>query len=261
MTPSTTTQRFNIRKVLTGIGIAVFWLTVWQGISVLVAQEILVPAPSVVAVTMWGLMGTAKFWLAAGLSLLRIAVGFLAAVIVGGTVAVLTTRFRLADRLLSPVLHIIRAAPIASFIILALVWIPTERLPSFISFLMVIPVIWGNVEKGILQIDIKLLEMAKVYRFSRLKTLFRIQIPSVMPYFIAACTSGIGFAWKAGIAAEVICRPTYSIGKRLQEAKTYLETPEVFAWTITVVILSMLLERLLVAVVRRFGRRYHGSEE
>ena len=124
---------------------------------------------------------------------------------------------------------------------------------------MVVPVVWANVERGIRETDERLLEMAAVFRMSWWKTLLRVRIPSVMPYFLTACTTGLGFAWKSSIAAEVICRPTASIGRQLQDAKTYLETPEVFAWTAVAVILSMALERLLVAAARRFGRRYNAQ--
>jgi NitT/TauT family transport system permease protein len=191
--------------------------------------------------------------------LIRIVSGFIGGIIFGSISAVLTTRFRLADMLISPMLRIIRATPVASFIILALVWIKTGRLPAFISFLMVVPVVWSNVEKGIRQTDIKLLEMAKVFRLGRLKTLVSIRIPSVMPYFMAACTTGMGLAWKSGIAAEVISRPDLSIGKQLQNAKIYLETPEVFALTITVVLLSIMLEKILVVTASRFGRRFNAG--
>lgn len=248
-----------VRRMAVGAGVLVFWLAVWQGISMLVAQELLVPAPLVVARALGRLAGTAAFWTAAGRSLLRVMEGFLLAVAAGCLLSVMTTRFRAAKALLSPLLHIVRAAPVASFIILALVWIKTNTLPVFIAFLMVVPVVWGNVEKGIRATDPQLLEMARTYRFSPLKTLRRVWIPSVMPYFMAACTTGLGFAWKSGIAAEVICRPAQSIGKYLQDAKLTLETPDVFAWTITVVTLSLLLEKLLVAAARRFGRRY-GAE-
>lgn len=142
--------------------------------------------------------------------------------IVGCAVAVLTVRFPLPRALLSPLLRVIRAAPVASFIILALVWIRTDRLPAFIAFLMVVPVVWANVERGIRETDERLLEMAAVFRMSWWKTLLRVRIPSVMPYFLTACTTGLGFAWKSGIAAEVICRPAASIGRQLQDAKTYL---------------------------------------
>jgi NitT/TauT family transport system permease protein len=257
MTHFTTTPNNKIRGLLAGFGAAVFWLAVWQLISMLVAQELLVPAPLMVSKALGRLVVTTTFWRSTYLSLLRIVVGFVTGIFCGSGAAILTTRFKAADFLISPVLRIIRATPVASFIILALVWIRTGWLPAFISFLMVVPVVWSNVENGIRQIDDKLLEMAQVLRLGRLKTLLHIRIPSVMPYFTAACTTGMGLAWKSGIAAEVICRPDFSIGKQLQNAKIYLETPDVFAWTITIVLLSMLLEKLLVLATGRFGHWFH----
>lgn len=254
-----TTHKNNIRGLLAGLLSAAFWLAVWQFISMIVAQELLVPAPLVVLKALTRLAGTTEFWQSAGVSLIRIVSGFIGGIIFGSISAVMTTRFRLADMLISPMLRIIRATPVASFIILALVWIKTGRLPAFISFLMVVPVVWSNVEKGIRQTDIKLLEMAKVFRLGRLKTLVSIRIPSVMPYFMAACTTGMGLAWKSGIAAEVISRPDLSIGKQLQNAKIYLETPEVFALTITVVLLSIMLEKILIVTASRFGRRFNAG--
>ena len=248
------------KRIGTALLAAAFWLLVWQGISLLVAQELLVSAPLQVARTLGRLAGDARFWQAAGGSLLRVAVGFAAALAAGSLLAVLTVRFRAADVLLSPLLKIVRAAPVASFIILALVWIRTNTLPAFIAFLMVVPVVWGNVEKGIRETDAGLLEMAKVYRLGWWKTLVRVRIPSVMPYFLAAATTGLGFAWKSGIAAEVICRPAMSIGRQLQDAKVYLETPEVFAWTAVVVALSMVLEKGLLLAVRRLKRYNTGGE-
>jgi NitT/TauT family transport system permease protein len=217
----------------------------------------LVPAPKLVAVTLWQLCRTKDFWQAAGASLVRIAAGFAAGVAVGATLAVLTARFSLARWLFSPILKIVRATPVASFIILAFVWIVTDTLPAFIAFLMVVPVVWGNVEKGIAETDRRLLEMATVFRYGRLKTLLHIRIPAVMPYFLSACTTALGLAWKSGIAAEVICRPEQSIGRLLQTAKNHLETAQVFAYTAVVILLSVLLEWLFLLLARRLGRRFN----
>lgn len=253
----TTAADSKRKRLVSGLLAAGFWLVVWQAVSLAVGQELLVPAPLQVAAVLGRMLGSAVFWKAAGFSLLRVAGGFLAAAAAGCAAAAATVRFQPLRALLSPLLRVIRAAPVASFIILALVWIRTDRLPAFIAFLMVTPVVWANVEKGIRETDSRLLEMASVFQMGRWRTLLRVRIPSVMPYFLTACTTGLGFAWKSAIAAEVICRPAASIGKQLQDAKTYLETPEVFAWTVVAVILSMVLERLLVAAAGRFGRRYN----
>ncbi len=241
----------KLRKVGIALAVLAFWLLVWWLCSEAIGQEILLPSPAVVAVTLWQQWGTGAFWLTVGASLLRVLGGFAAAVIAGSALAALTTRFRLLEQLLSPVLHIVRAAPVASFIILAYFWIQLQILPAFIAFLMVVPLVWANISQGIRQTDTKLLEMARVYGFGRMKTLQHVYVPSVLPYFEAACTTGLGFAWKSGIAAEVICSPLLSIGREMLNAKAYLEMPDVFAWTVTVVLLSVLMERVLQWLVRR----------
>ncbi len=241
----------KVNKLLVGAAVAVFWITVWALLSGRIGEEILLPSPAKVLETLWTMWGTAVFWRSVALSLLRILGGYIAAVLVGTLLAVLTTHCRPIHVLLSPLLHIVRAAPVASFIILAYVWICVQILPAFIAFLMVVPLVWANVCEGIENTDKKLLEVARVFRLGHRKTLSLIHLPSVRPYFIAACTTGLGFAWKSGIAAEVICNPANSIGKQLYSAKAYLETPEVFAWTVTVVLLSVLLERVLLYAVKR----------
>lgn len=166
-----------------------------------------------------------------------IAIGF-----IGG---LLSYKFAVFRAFFSPVLHLVRAVPVASFIILALVWIKSSYFPVFICFLMVLPIIWLNVESGTAQIDRRYIEVARIYRFSPLKTLLRVQLPFLLPSFAAAATTALGFAWKSGVAAEVICRPEGSLGGMLQDAKLYLETPQVFALTAVVALLSLLLERLM----------------
>lgn len=243
------------RRAAIHLAVALFWLGVWWIAAVAVNQVLLIPTPYQVGQALLSAVQTAVFWQSVGASLLRIAVGFLSAVVVGTLLAVLTARFRWLHTLFSPLLHIVRAAPVASFIILALVWIATDGVPVFISFLMVLPMVWVNVEEGIGQIDRQLCEVALVYRIGRWQTLTKLSVPSVMPFFLTGCVNGLGFAWKSGVAAEVICRPALSIGRQLQSAKLTLDTPEVFAWTAVVVVLSILLEKALLLLTNIVTRR------
>ena len=254
-----TTVKKIIKKAVIVIGVSVFWLLIWELISIKVQTELLLPSPLKVASTWVTLIQTKTFWISTGFSLLRITIGYILAVVVGCFLAFLTAHFAILRAVLSPILRIIKAAPVASFIILALVWIQTDFLPLFIAFLMVIPLVWANVEQGILQTDKKLLEMGKVFGLSKAKLWKTIRLPSVMPYLISAMQTGLGFAWKSGIAAEVICRPNHAIGDSLYHAKQVLETPEVFAWTATVIVLSVCLEKLLLWGSDTFGRRYNAE--
>lgn len=234
----------------------VFWLAVWQVISMLVGIELLVPSVGVVLSVWFRLAATVEFWLSALLSLARVLIGFAVGTLLGFVCGFLTHYVKPARILLEPLMKVIRAVPVASFIILALVWIETEALPSFIAAAMAAPMVWQSISGALASdVDPKLLEFARVYTIPRAKILRGIVLPSVLPAFISSAAGALGFAWKSGIAAEVICQPLYSIGRQLQNAKVYYETPRVFAWTCTVCVLSIALEHILKLAAARYGKR------
>ena len=146
---------------------------------------------------------------------------------------------------------VIKSVPVASFIILALIWMGSARLPLFISFLMVFPVIYGNTLQGLKSTDPQLLEMARLFRVPWARRLRYIHLPALEPFLLAGCSTALGMSWKAGVAAEVIGVVGGSIGERLYEAKIYLETADLLAWTVVIVAVSALFERLFLALLRR----------
>lgn len=240
-------------KWLTWLAVAAFWLSVWTLGCFVANRSLLMPLPYPwdVAKSLWHLLGDGVFWADVGMSLLRILVGFVTAVAVGVVLAVLTTRYRVLHTLFSPVLSAVRAVPVASFIFLAFLWIAADWMPVFIAFLMVVPLVWENVRQGILSTDHGLLEMAQVFRLSRSKRFANVWLPSVRPHLSAALTTGFGFAWKSGIAAEIICTTGNSIGAQIAASKSTLNYAQVFACTVVVVLLSVLLERLLHRAMRK----------
>lgn len=239
-----------MKKFLFGCGVAAFWLGVWTVLSLAVGQVLLVPSPLQTGKTLLTLLGQGEFYLSVLLSLVRVAAGFTCGVAAGTLFAALSHVCPPAGGFVKPLLTVVKATPVASFIVLALVWIKTDNVPVFISFLMVTPVVWANVKEGLQNVPQDLKEVCILYRFDRKKTLRHLYLPSVKPYFLAALDTSIGLAWKAGIAAEVLCRPDRSVGGAIWRAKLTLETPEVFAWTAVVVVLSLLLEELLHALLR-----------
>ena len=249
----------SVRKLLPAIGVGLFWLAVWALAAVLVGKELLLPSPAQVLRCLFRLADSAEFWRTVFRSILRVLSGILAATVLGVLLAVLTEHSKVCRLLLAPLMTVIKSTPVASFIILALVWLGRDILPVVITGLMVLPVVWANVSAGIAGQDQQLLEMAAVYRLSRLHILRHITVPSVLPYFRSALSSALGLGWRAGIAAEVLTVPPLSIGKRIYEAKLYLETTELFAWTLTVILLSLLIERVLLRLVRTDLRKGGGK--
>ena len=241
-----TTKNSRFDKIGKSVFVCLFWLIAWQCACMAVDTPLLLPSPASVAKSLFNLIFTAVFWKSVFLSIARIMGGFALATATGVILGTLTALSPFLSAVLSPAVKIIRATPVASFIILLLVWLKTNSVPLVTSFLMVLPVVWANIAQGIVSTDKNLLEMAKVYRFSKWTCATRIYIPSILPFFMAASITGVGLAWKAGVAAEVLCLPKFSIGRRLNDAKLYLETPDLFAWTMAVILLSMAIEFIFV---------------
>ena len=243
------------RRFTTSVGVGLFWLALWILAARAIGSELLLPAPGLVVRRLIELVVTPAFWHTVACTLLRVLAGILSAAVLGVLLAVLTEKSALLKALFSPVMTLVKSTPVASFIILALIWLGRGVLPAFISALMVLPVVWANVSAGIAAQDPQLLELAQVYGFSRAKVLRLITVPTVLPHFRSALSSALGLGWKAGIAAEVLTVPQNSIGKMIFESKLYLETTSLFAWTLTVILLSLVIERILLRLVGRIGRK------
>lgn len=239
-------------------GAVLFWLLVWQLGSMAVQQEILLVSPVSACRTLLRLMGEPSFYRAVAGSFGRILLGFVLSTALALMLAVLAKGSGLVRALVSPMMTAVKATPVASFVILALLWVSSKNLSVFTSFLMVLPIIYANALKGLDAVDKKLMEMARVFRLSRSARVRAIYIPAVFPYFLTAVQVSLGMCWKAGIAAEVIAQPKHSIGSALQQAKLFFETPELFAWTLAIILLSVLLERGVIRGIQALNRRMEG---
>ena len=230
-----------VRKGSMKIWAILFWLVIWQIGSMCLGQEILLVSPVAVSMRLFTLLPDPSFWALLGI---LAAVG-----------AARYTRFR---ELMAPLVSVIKTTPVASFVILALFWFSSRSLSVFISFLMVFPIVYTNILQGILQTDTQLLEMGQVFGLSVKKKIRYIYFPQVFPYLRSAFAVGLGLCWKAGTAAEVIGIPDGSIGERLQEAKIYLQMPDLFAWTVTIIVVSLLIEKLILWLLDIIDRRNRG---
>lgn len=245
----------NVPRAVRVLLVAVFWIGVWAFAAWRVGLPLLLPSPALVVETLGGMLGTGKFYLTVGRSLLNVTVGIVAAVLTGTLLAWVCHHVRFLRELFFPLMTVVKATPVASFIVLALIWVGAVRVPALITVLIVLPVVWTNVDEGLSKIDPQLSEVATVYRMSYGKRLRLLVFPSVRPYFLAACRTSLGFAWKAGIAAEIIARPRMSIGTAINDARQYLLTEEMFAWTLVVILLSLVIEVGFTALFDRLGKR------
>jgi len=165
-----------------------FWLGVWQLGAWLVelhvegrGNELLLPYPATVLLALFRLARSPEFWWTALASLARIAAGMAGGAVLGGLLAALTCASPWCRRLFAPVIRIVRATPVVSFILLVLLWTGRDQVPAVIAGLMVLPVVWENLTQGIRATDGQLLELARAYRFSRWKTVRLVYLPCAPP--------------------------------------------------------------------------------
>ena len=253
------TKTFSPRAkaLLSHAGVFAFYLALWGVLAHAIDQPLLLPGPVSVAKKLLSLLPQQAFYMTLAGTMLRTLLSYVLGIAAAVLLGTLCVRVRAAEVLLSPLLSAIRATPVTSFIVLALVWLSSSRVPVLCGFLMTLPVVYAALVQSARAIDPKLLEMAKLYRFGSKKTLLHIYIPSVLPALTQSCLAAIGLCWKAVVAAEVIGVPKMAVGSRIYESKIYLETDSLLAWTLTIIALSVLLERVLRRLAAKVSEVRH----
>lgn len=236
-------------------GICLFWLIIWQCLSLAIHNSIIFAGPARVVQALCLQLPTREFWSAVLFSLGKIGLGFLGGFLGGLLFGSLSFRFSFIRELLEPIMALLRSIPVASFVILALIWTGSQNLSVLISFLVVFPMIHANTMAGLQSTDPKMLEMAQVFHVSPLRRIRCIYIPALIPYLLNGCRIAIGMSWKSGIAAEVIGVPAGSMGEQLYMAKIYLDTASLFAWTLALIAVSALTESLFLWCLRTLARK------
>ncbi len=242
-------RKFNIgssgKKVLnslyTALSILAF-IGVWKAISVILNKEILVPSPETTLSSLIHLLGQQYFWTAAGHTLLRTFTGFAIALVSALVMGILAGFFKPLYYFFKPFNVIVKAMPTMSIILLALIWLNSEKAPLLVGFLIIFPILYGNVLEGIHNIDGQLIEMAAFYKVRKRRIITELYLPSISSYLFAASTAALGLNLKVMISAEVLSQPVFAIGRQLQMEKIYLNTANVFAWTTVVIVLVALFD-------------------
>ena len=238
----------------------ILWLFIWQILSMIIKEEILMVSPLIVIKALWKMILEKDFWQRVFISFGKITVGFFLGALGGSVMGAFSYKSKFAYALISPINQIIKSTPIASFIILLLFWVKSSNISIIISFLIVFPLFYSNIREGAENTDIKMLQMAEIYNFSTKNKILYIYFPEIMPYFISACSMGLGMCWKAGIAAEVIATPQNSIGDALYRSKINLDTAYLFAWTAVIIFISVAFEKIFLKIIQKLNEIFYKKE-
>ena len=231
-------------------GAILFALAIWQIASMAVGYEILLASPLSVLKTLAQIASQSTFWSTVLTSSLRIAAGFALAFVAGLVLGVLASRFEWVRTLLWPFVLTIKSVPVASFIVLSLIWLTSAKLATFVVFMATLPVVYNNVLQGLGSVDQTQKEAAQMLHAGWLRTVRSVMIPGIKPYLLSAASTGCGMAFKAGVAAEVVALVAGSIGEQIYMSKVYFETAGLFAWTLVIIIISFVFEKLFTLVLK-----------
>ncbi len=229
----------------------VAWIVIWQLVAIIVHNTILLAGPIDTIKSLASLTGTADFWASVRETATRILAGFLIGSCLGIIFAYAAYKEPFIGDFLKPLVVTLKSVPVASFVILLLIWFGNAGISTVICSMVVFPILYMNTLEGLKSTDVRLLEMAKVFRMPGDRAVRYIYLPQLRPFWKSAFKLAIGMSFKSGIAAEVIGQPLHTIGNGLYLSKVYLETGELFAWTIVVVLIAFVCEKVLGFVIDR----------
>lgn len=251
----------SFKKIALSVGVALFWLVLWQSAAMIVNNPLILPTPIETLFRLFSLAREIEFWRFTGLSILRVLIGIVIAIPAAWLTAAICAGSKTVNALFSPAVTLMKSTPVVSFILIAIFLVDRHIIPSAITFMMVFPVLFENIRAGISQTSSELLEMASVFGVPWFLTIARIYVPAVKPFFLSALTTSVGLAVKAGIAAEVVAYIPDSIGKKLSDAKSYMEPADLLAWTVVIIIISLLIEKAVRILTKVAGRRLKNASD
>ena len=232
--------------------ILAIWIIIWEILALIINNAILFASPIDTVKALFGLLSRAEFYKSIGNSLLNIILGMLSGIVVGSVFAIVGRRFKVFDEFAGPFIRLCRTVPVVCFIVIFLIWFGAPRISFFIVLSVTIPLVYINLSAALKGVDSKLLEMADIFEMKKSYKIHYIYYPQIYESVKASLTLIAGVAFKSGAAAEVIGQTGFSLGNGIYRSKINLDTPGIFAWTLVIIALSFITEKLVVYLAGRF---------
>ena len=242
------------------IGVIAF-VAMWQLTASLVKSSLILPSPWEAGAALLHLLRRAVFWTSVGGTILRVLEAFVISLCLGLASGSLSGFYPEVKAFMSPFITGIRATPVLALILLAMFWFPSTQVPVFSAVLMAFPVIYTSAETGVHAADQKLVQMSELFHVPTSTIFWRLRLPSALPYLFSGAKNALGLSWKVVVAGEVLAQPRMALGTGMQDARLTLETPTVFAWAITTILLCGLTEYFFGLLTTKFSSQFQQPQE
>ncbi len=241
------------------IFVCLAWLAVWEVASLLVDSELLLPGPIAAAMALVGMLGERAFYLNVLATLLRVVISMAVSFAAGMLLAWAAYRRDGVRVALAPVISFLKSVPVMAIIIYVILVASSDWVAIIVCVFMCLPIVYTNVLGGLDAVSREHLELAEVYGLGSRQTMRLVYLPEIRPSINSALSLVCGISWKAVIAAEVLSIPQFSLGYQMLNAKYYLETPQLVAYIVVIVAVSMGFERVVKAAFVRSPRMGVGA--
>ncbi len=231
-----------------------FFFIIWEGVALYIDNSLLFPRVSEIFLSLKNLVASGDFTLILWNTLSRFFISIVFSLILAIIFSVASYRYEVISFLLFPFIIFLRAVPTIAIIIVVLIWSSVERVPIVVGMLILFPILYESILGGIKNVDKNLLKMSKVFKVPTKRVVRDIYIPSIYYSISSNIPSYIGLTFKVIIAGEVLSQESLSIGGEIFINKIYLESSNIFAWIIVVIVLNYLLEKGLKTINSRVCR-------
>jgi len=231
------------------INLLVYSLLLWQLLAVGIDREVIVPYPLDVIKKMGQMIWDISFYQTIFTTLSHVVVVVMGSMVVAFILAYICYRYPIVDEYVTPVLSFIQAIPNISFIILVLVWTTSIMTVYIVLFFVIFPLLYHNFIHGFKNIPADLVDVIWLYHPPFFDKMLHVYMPLLKPSLLSGMKSALSLGVKVAVMAEILAGLPYGVGRAINFARIQFDMESVFAWTIWLVMMIIVIEYILKRLI------------
>ena len=243
------------KYTLFGLGI-IFVIGLWFIISAFFdVNGAIFPSPVLTMQRFANIIVQGQTYVSLGFTFLRMIIGFAISFVLALVFGMIAGNWPNMYHFFKPLMTVLKSIPTVAFVFVFVVMSNAREAPIYVVLLICFPILYEAVVGGFKSVEKDIIEASKVDGASSVKSAFRIRLPLAIPYIIVGIVSSFALSFKIAIMAEAMAGSTKNgLGSSIYYAYTQVEMADVFAYSLLVIIL-MLLVTLLEDIVKQIAKK------
>ena len=241
---------YNKKRIGKRILCIIAILLVWQIIAIQVNNNILIPSPIETISALFSLLIKPATWSSIGITLVRVIRGLCISLFLSLVLLFLYEADQRTEKIFTPIVTLISSIPNISYMILAIIWLGSEGSVSVVTMMVLFPVTFQGLFSAILDEDKSLKDVQVLYKESFICRVRFHLLPMLSFTILRTMKTALQLGFKVGIMAEIVASVRAGIGRSMHFANLNLNTAEVLAWTLIIILLSMCITALLDTLLK-----------